>query len=101
MMAAKKLGTKAIRRDHRAGPDGVETAATLERKQAPEFSITKPPAFRRYRAASVQAQRIIANRTAPATSTTFTTDGHFSGNTFRMRSVLHLGTPPCRVPFGT
>jgi hypothetical protein len=32
----------------------------------------------------VQAQRIIANSTATITSPTFTSDGHFSTNTFRM-----------------
>jgi len=36
----------------------------------------------------IQAQRIIANSSAPATSTTFTIDSHFSRNTFRMQSVL-------------
>ena len=32
--------------------------------------------------AFAQAQRIITDSRAPATSTTFTTDGHFSTNTF-------------------
>jgi hypothetical protein len=36
------------------------------------------------RRALAHAQRIMTNRTTPATSANFTSDGHFSINTFRM-----------------
>jgi hypothetical protein len=45
------------------------------------------PALRRHRLASIQAQRTIANNTTPATSKIFTSDCHFSTNTFRMPSL--------------
>jgi hypothetical protein len=46
--------------------------------------ITESHTFRRYRVPFVQAQRIITNNAAPATSTNFSSDGHFSENTFCM-----------------
>jgi hypothetical protein len=48
----------------------------------------------------VQAQRIITNSTAPATSTTFTSKGHLSTNTFRIRTILSAKWPKTGSPLG-
>jgi hypothetical protein len=46
----------------------------------------------------VQAQRIITNSTAPAISTNFTSDSHFSTNTFRTREISFLKNGPMTFP---
>jgi hypothetical protein len=46
--------------------------------------MMEPEALSRDGMAFIQAQGIMANIAAPATSTTFTSDGHLSTNTFRI-----------------
>ena len=50
--------------------------------------MVEPEALGGDRMAIVQAQRIMANITAPAASTTLTSDGHFSTNTYAYEAIL-------------
>jgi len=50
--------------------------------------------------ALVQAQRIMTNSKAPATSTNITSDGHFSTNTFRTFDILSKHGPRGRFSAG-
>jgi hypothetical protein len=52
----------------------------------------------RYRMALVQAQRIMMNSTAAATSTNFRSDGHVSTNMFRMADILSTNSPTAGSP---